>query len=610
MLLKEPEHILPPGPVSSGQDRRRLPVHPRPARTPVFLLAALVALTALAGCASTPLTVEQTLFAVPGARTILRANSPEERAAIAREAEFLAENYGFEPSGDLRILRNLRDLIDRTEIIEALHRDPALAFGRRLASIGHHFDPAEAVSLDIAAAGAAGTALSDPAVETFLARLRAEDLLHPLSGQDLIRLRANRAEALRRIASDPAGPDRVRSFAAALPYRFRPSDAATLLEEPPLDPESPEAALVRDLLAEFGVEARPGYLPELRLLVGRPGEADRWTALARAAGVRLAGPTAILALARVIRDGPPLDETERKRFGDLASRVTWPDAKDLFSLALLARAPGVPELVTNLAGRYGYRFDTRDAPGLVRLLREGWREPVLPAWISTDRVSLERPDLLLSAVPATAFAGLNDLEFMSALERERPDLARLGRDRIERDLVRRLSGRAHRFRLGAPYTETATEMHRFLRPDLLKAALVLDELDRPEMVAMFEGWLADDLADRTREMGGYARLRTGGRLAFSLFEGAAAEGRDDRLLLPPRPAEAALDFHFHATDDDDSAFAGPSSGGPGTDLFRAARHRLDGLVFTRLAGGRFNVDLYTSRETVLDLGVYGGPPAR
>ena len=84
-----------------------------------------------------------------------------------------------------------------------------------------------------------------------------------------------------------------------------------------------------------------------------------------------------------------------------------------------------------------------------------------------------------------------------------------------------------------------------------------------------------------------------------------AAGRDDRLHLTPDPEGAALDFHFHATDEDEAAWAGPSSGAPGTDLFRAKFHRIDGVVITKLRGRRINVDLYVSTKRTLDLGVYG-----
>jgi hypothetical protein len=120
------------------------------------------------------------------------------------------------------------------------------------------------------------------------------------------------------------------------------------------------------------------------------------------------------------------------------------------------------------------------------------------------------------------------------------------------------------------------------------------------------GYIETDLADRGSEVGGWVVLGPDGRLRFSV-SAAAGEDRNDRLHLDPHPETAALEFHLHATDRDDSAFAGPSSGGPGTDLFRAARYRLDGLVITRLGGGAFDCDLYTSRKAVLDLGVRGGP---
>ena len=89
--------------------------------------------------------------------------------------------------------------------------------------------------------------------------------------------------------------------------------------------------------------------------------------------------------------------------------------------------------------------------------------------------------LALSHRYLTAFVPPNDLLFLEALQRSRPELARLPRPRLERRLRRNLAGRPVRYRLGAPYTEHAEDLSRFTRPDLLKALLLLEALDRPEV---------------------------------------------------------------------------------------------------------------------------------
>jgi hypothetical protein len=565
-----------------------------------FLLAA--------SCAQTAPERAVDVFVQPGSAGILGAETREDRERIHQVAAFLNEHYGYLHDGSHRDLRDLKDLIDRPELMAGLKVTETLSFGSRLTALGYHLKPRDARVIFAGVGGPANRALEDPAVRALLADLATEDLLAEDAGRNALHLSAGRAEGLVKLAHLPDGASRVRSFAESVPYRFRPADALPLLEEAPLTAR--EATFLTEVAALLHVELRPGQLPELHALAAQEERTWALLELSERAKVRLSGPGAILVLARLLRDEPPLTEAEADRLEDLAGRLIWPDAGEFLYLVPLCRPVGIEDLISELEDRYRYRFEARDAAGLILLHDAGLPDPALPAWIRDDRVTLIRPELLLSPEPATAFTGENDLRFMESLKAMRPDFADRPPAVLARQIRKRLRGREVRYRLGAPYPETADDLSGFLRPDLLKILLLLDELDRPETVARLGAWIEQDVRDPVGEMGGYLRLVESGRLEFELYAGDAGTARDDRLRLPPDPAGAALEFHFHATDGDDESFAGPSSGGPGTDLFRAAHHRLDGAVFTLLPDGRFDTDVYTSRKTVLDLGVSQPPSKR
>jgi len=568
----------------------------------------LLLIVAGAGCAQTKTAPEIDVFGTGGATEILRADTPKERRAIGRRVEFLHRTYGYVPDGSHRDLRDLRDLLDHEELWSRLPAPEVRAFGGRLVSLGYSFKPRHGRNLVAGTAGPTDLALADREVVALLGAVAAADLLHDDAGRDALLMAGSRAKGLFDLAARPDGLKRISAFAAAVPYRFRPSDAGALAEEVPLT--AAEGEFITWLSEILRVEIRPGQLPELRALAAREAHTRELIDRARALKINLGGAGAIIVLARILRDYTPLTDADQERLHDLAGRLLAPTAVEYLTLIPLCRAEGIVPLVDELEDRHHYRFDPRDGAGLISLLLAGLPTPVLPPWITLDRVSLIRPELLLAPEPATAFTGVNDLRLLEALARVRPELAAMPRGRLERTIRTRLRGREVRYRLGAPYAETTHDLSGFLRPDLLKILLLLDELERPEVVALIAYWMRRDAEDPRGEMGGYVRLTSGGRLGFELFTGNAGTTGDDRLLLPPDPAGAALDFHFHATDPDDSAYAGPSSGGPGTDLFRAAHHRVDGVVFTRLPDGRYNADMYTSRKCVLDLGVLGGPPHR
>lgn len=564
--------------------------------------APALALFAVA-CAAAPQPPEG-VFAVDGAKAVLRPKDAADAARIEAEARFLAKEYGFEHGRSLRVLRDLRDLLDRPALVASLHRPEVVAFGRTLRSAtGWGLDPGDAALVVAAAGGPPGEALADPAVRALLARLRAGDLLVEDAGEDLLGLDAAGAAALRAFAARTDAATRIEALAARFPFAFSPRDAAALAADAAPEFTAAEAAFLTRLLTALDLRARAVYFRELRILLDHADTTEDLLAAARAAGIRTAGAGAVLALSRIVTEAPgPLEAGDRDRLRALARRVPWPDATDLRYLVQLARDPRVPAVVDELSDRFGYRLDARDGPALIRLTDAGVPEPALPDWIRRERVPLTHPEDLLGPEQARAFADANDLRFMDALARARPELVAADRPWLERRIRDRIHPFPVRYRTAAAYPETTDDLGRFLRPDLLKAFLLLDALDRPEVVARLAGLVAQDLADPGSEVGGWLLLGPDGTLSFEVFEGARVD-RNDRLHLPPRPEETVLEFHLHATDEDDAAFAGPSSGGPGTDLFRASRHRTDGLVITRLAGGAFDCDLYTSKKKVLDLGV-------
>lgn len=561
-----------------------------------------------AGCTQTATRQKADVFATDGAFEILRAADAASRAEVRRQVEFLSDAYGYVPDGSHRDLRDLRDLIDYDELLTRLSDPEVLTFGGRLTDIGYRMAPRDARALVAGAGGPNDLALADEQVAGLLAAVTAADLLDPEAGRDALLMPPERTAGLVRLAGRTDGLDRIRAFAAAVPYRFRPSDAGPLAGEAPLT--ATEGEFLTWLANALLTGVRPGQLPELRRLAAHQAYTRELMDHAKAARIGLNGVGAILVLARIIRDYEPLTGQEADRLHELSRKLVFPGAQDFLTLVPLCRAEGVVDLVDELEDRYHYQFRPRDGAGLLRLMREGLPDPILPEWIIEDRVSLLRPELLLSAEPATAFTGENDLRFFEAISAVRPDLAGASLFGLRRGIARRVRGREVRYRLGAPYAESADDLTGFLRPDLIKIHLLLDELERPEVVAKLAAFVEADAAESMGELGGYVRLTSAGRLRFERFEGRSGTTRDDRLHLPPDPAGAALDFHLHATDRDDSAYSGPSSGAPGTDLFRAAHHRVDGVVITRLAGGRYNVDMYSSRKYVLDLGVFGGPSNR
>jgi len=114
--------------------------------------------------------------------------------------------------------------------------------------------------------------------------------------------------------------------------------------------------------------------------------------------------------------------------------------------------------------------------------------------------------------------------------------------------------------------------------------------------------------DRT-EMGGVVSINDG-KADFVPYQPRICDNnhcyKPSEKKLIDNIAQAAFSFHLHATQEDDSRYSGPSSGGNGAHADRgvARSQQYDGVVITSLGQGRFNVDYYTPDGEVIDLGNY------
>ncbi len=141
--------------------------------------------------------------------------------------------------------------------------------------------------------------------------------------------------------------------------------------------------------------------------------------------------------------------------------------------------------------------------------------------------------------------------------------------------------------------------------DLLTILVLLEQIQRPVSVSAWYEQSKMDRRDTTTEYGGML----------------AARGLDQEwkvpTLFPPRPGQregdnkfiasddmirssdrALAHYHFHAQEERNSAYAGPSPG----DLIYAARQGRNCLVLTSLGDGEMGVDYYQPDGIVVDLG--------
>lgn len=154
---------------------------------------------------------------------------------------------------------------------------------------------------------------------------------------------------------------------------------------------------------------------------------------------------------------------------------------------------------------------------------------------------------------------------------------------------------------------------------LVKLIWILDALERDEGFRKSIGdEMESDLADKGAAHGGLITL-AGKRLKVKMIPSRLLPQsmlRDDskyaNYLYDPGEIdltpECLFFFHFHAFEEESSRFANPTN----SDLKESERRTIDGLLFTKTIGKRFNVDFYSVGrdsenrpfEIVLDLGTY------
>jgi len=172
--------------------------------------------------------------------------------------------------------------------------------------------------------------------------------------------------------------------------------------------------------------------------------------------------------------------------------------------------------------------------------------------------------------------------------------------------------------------------------ELNKVNFFLDSFASPEVVNQIGNLIQSDLATENVELQGINEFGKPGKFTIdpqkTELGGLVSIEGNRATLIPYQPncignncaysgsgslradmmTQGFTTFHLHATQADDSKYAGPSSAGHGSKGDRGSSRsgRSDGLVITNLGKGKFNVDYYTPDGEVIDLGNYEYARAR
>lgn len=223
--------------------------------------------------------------------------------------------------------------------------------------------------------------------------------------------------------------------------------------------------------------------------------------------------------------------------------------------------------------------------------------------------------------------GKINFEYLVENLRFRPDVDRYLANPVQlrKDLTMNLLLKKHSYRPGQEsfYDESLNDIDAFSFGQSLRAYLLVDALKDQECVDQVGLMIQDDLADSYSEHGGVVKFNSDLKLFLQTIPGFNF-GKDsvnnNTYIVPPEfkylEFGQLAQFHFHATQDDDAEYSGPSAGefsDVKTIIHQASTiGEAHGFVITKLAGNKFNIDYYGCVRAVnnnldvhvLDLGVY------
>ena len=150
--------------------------------------------------------------------------------------------------------------------------------------------------------------------------------------------------------------------------------------------------------------------------------------------------------------------------------------------------------------------------------------------------------------------------------------------------------------------------------DLLKLGILLEKTKDESFIRDVGQAIERDIYDIYTEHGGFVTLDNNLNVVFTNYDPIETErqllaGNNEYNLevlsfnypaLNTSISPTIAVYHFHATDLDDTEAASPSYG----DLKETRDNGVDGIVITKLIGNRFNIDFFTSKGVVIDLGDY------
>lgn len=150
-----------------------------------------------------------------------------------------------------------------------------------------------------------------------------------------------------------------------------------------------------------------------------------------------------------------------------------------------------------------------------------------------------------------------------------------------------------------PYTsEDASQVYNLSQKEFNLVSVIQDFFEDNKNLPRIAKDL-EECVQQKKEIGGYAKLSNG---LVKLIEDSTPIGEDAVQINIPLFEEIIALYHYHATKEDCSDFAGPSN----NDFIHHANKGIPGIVITKLKGRKFNVDVYFGSKPpiVIDLGNY------